>query len=203
MPQRLGGLLKDSRQEVRSQKMRIREAKEAVARAAEEKKALLAAAAAKKAKAAKKGGKKQEDAAAEEENKQDLKLTTQSDDGDLNLNDPDDFAKALSKEAPRPFTFGPIEFSDLNEETATRAFDGDKNKARVVDCLDLHMPQPNCCIRGHRVEIKGRNFKRASTMLKHGRWMQNLMVCPVFPKPLKVVQEDDENASEKDGSDGD
>lgn len=66
-------------------------------------------------------------------------MTTQSDDGDLNLNDPEDFAKALSKEAPRPFTFGPIEFSDLNPATAEKAFHADNNKLRVIDCLDLHM----------------------------------------------------------------
>ena len=139
MPARLGGLLKDSRQEVRSQKMRIKEAREAVARAAEEKKALLAAAAAKKAKAAKKGGKKQEEAPAEEEAKGNKTMTAQSDDGDLNLNDPKDFAKALSKEAPRPFTFGPIELGDLNPETATKAFDDEKNRKKVIESLDLHM----------------------------------------------------------------
>jgi len=73
---KLGGLLRDARKDVRTQKMRIKEAREAVLRAAEEKKALLAAAAAKKAKAAKKGGKKQDDAPAEDENKAEVKLTT-------------------------------------------------------------------------------------------------------------------------------
>ena len=37
-----------------------------------------------------------------------------SEEGDLNLNDPVDFSKALHKECSRPFTFGPIEFSELN-----------------------------------------------------------------------------------------
>ena len=41
-------------------------------------------------------------------------VTIGSDDGDLNLNDPLDFSKALVKECSRPFTFGPIEFSELN-----------------------------------------------------------------------------------------
>lgn len=40
--------------------------------------------------------------------------TIESEDGDFDLNSPEDFAKALAKECPRPFTFGPIEFSDLN-----------------------------------------------------------------------------------------
>ena len=58
IPEQMGELLKTSRQEVRSNKERVKEAKMAVIRAAEEKKALLAAAAAKKAKSTKKGGKK-------------------------------------------------------------------------------------------------------------------------------------------------
>ena len=159
-------------------------------RAAEEKKALLAAAAAKKAKAAKgKGGKKADDPPPEEEEKKDAKITTQSDDGDLNLNDPDDFAKALSKECPRPFTFGPIEFGELNLTEAEKPFNIDNEKLRIIDALDLQMQQPSCCIRGHTVQIKGRNFKRRSTMLKHGRFMQNLSVQPVFPKPVLPVEE--------------
>jgi len=40
--------------------------------------------------------------------------TIESEDGDFDLNSPEEFAKALAKECPRPFTFGPIEFSDLN-----------------------------------------------------------------------------------------
>ena len=40
----------------------------------------------------------------------------------MNLNDPVDFAKALAKEVPRPFTFGPIEFTDLNLTEAQKSF---------------------------------------------------------------------------------
>lgn len=52
MPAQLGQVLKDARQEVRSNKERVKEAKQAVAKAAEEKKVLAAALAAKKSKAA-------------------------------------------------------------------------------------------------------------------------------------------------------
>lgn len=62
------------------------------------------------------------------------------------------------------------------------------------------MPQPSCCIRGHTVQIKGRNFKRASTMLKHGRYMQNLEVHPVYPKPIEEVANDDDNAEGAENS---
>lgn len=58
-------------------------------------------------------------------------------DGDLNLNDPDDFAKALSKEVPRPFTFGPIKFEDLN--AGKDDFDVDSKLRTIIDCLDEHM----------------------------------------------------------------
>lgn len=63
------------------------------------------------------------------------------------------------------------------------------------------MNQPSCCIRGHTVQIKGRNLKRRSTVLKHARWMQNLQVSPVFP----VVKEEDpdEEEGEDDGGSGD
>lgn len=136
LPQSLANLLKSSESEVISNKRRVKEARSAVVRAAEEKKALLAAAAAKtKAKQAKKG-KKAEEAPAEEEHKKEP-MTAQSEDGDLNLNDPADFATAISKECPRPFTFGPIEFGELNIPQAEKAFDAEGSKARIIDSLDL------------------------------------------------------------------
>lgn len=134
----MGDLLIRSSEEVTSQKEKIREAKEVVIRAAEEKKAQLAAAAAKKAKATKKGGKK-EDQPADDEDKNQASKTLQSEDGDLNLNDPEDFAKALSREVPRPFTFGPIEFNELNLTDEQKVFDADEQKQRIIDSLDLHM----------------------------------------------------------------
>lgn len=118
----------------------------------------------------------------------------------MNLNDPEDFAKALTREVPRPFTFGPIEFCDLNLTEDQKPFEADEQKMKIIDCLDMHMNQPSCCIRGHRVQIKGRNFKRPSTMLKHGRFMQNLQVCPVYPKIIEIVSKEDEEI-EGEGSD--
>lgn len=76
VPATMGQLLKKSRQEIRSNKDRVKEAKSAVIKAAEEKRALLAAAAAKKTKAAKKGGKaKQEEAPVEDEEKREVVAT--------------------------------------------------------------------------------------------------------------------------------
>ena len=62
------------------------------------------------------------------------------------------------------------------------------------------MQQPSCCIRGHTVTIKGRNLKRRSTMLKHGRFMKNLEVCPVLPKVKEVVDDDEEGEGEEAAS---
>ena len=59
------------------------------------------------------------------------------------------------------------------------------------------MAEPSCCIRGHNVQIRGRNFKRRSTMLKHGRFMQNLQVSPVFPEIVEAAPEDDNELDDK------
>lgn len=117
----MGELLKSTREEVESNAERIKEARNVVIRAAEEKKAQLAAAAAKKSKASKKGAKK-DDGAGEDDQKTTIRASEEEDEGELNLNDPDDFAKALAKEVPRPFTFGPIEFSELNLSEAQKSF---------------------------------------------------------------------------------
>ena len=201
VPKQLGEILKSSRQEMRANKDRVREAKQAVLKAAEEKKALAAALAAKKSKAANKGkGKKDEAPAAEEDDKKMPDVTIESEDGDFDLNNPQEFMKALAKECPRPFTFGPIEFNQLNMSDADQPFDYEEAKQRIIDSLDLHMQQPSCCIRGHTVQIKGRNLKRRSTMLKHGRFMQNLMVSPVLPKVKEVIEDEEEGEGEEAGS---
>jgi hypothetical protein len=35
-------------------------------------------------------------------------------------------------------------------------------------------------------------------MLKHGRFMQNLQVTPVYPKIAEAVEEDDDDVGEND-----
>ena len=37
-------------------------------------------------------------------------------------------------------------------------------------------------------------------MLKHGRYMQNLEVHPVYPKPIEEVANDDDNAEGAENS---
>merc|ERR1719469_62156 len=170
----MGSLLQRSEEEVNSNAERIKEAKDVLVRAAENKKG------------------KKDDAIMEDEQKTTIRATEEDEVGDLNLNDPEDFAKALNKEVPRPFTFGPIEFGELDLSQERKAFDVNEQLQRIVDSLDLHMDQPSCCIRGHRIQVRNRSFKRRSTMLKHGRFMQNLQVTPVFPQIVDAAPEDEE-----------
>ena len=149
--QTMGDLLKNTTEEVKSNAARIAEAKNALIKAAEEKKAALAAAAAKKSKAGKKGARKDDVGAEEDQKTMTLKQSSEEDDGELNLNDPDDFAKALIKEVPRPFTFGPIEFTELNLTEEQKPFEVNQHLERIIECLDAHLAQPSCCIRGHTV----------------------------------------------------
>ena len=67
---------------------------------------------AKKNQKGKKKKKEEEDAAAEEE-KKDATIGSKLEDREVDLTNPKQFAEELSRKIPRPFTFGPIEFTDL------------------------------------------------------------------------------------------
>jgi hypothetical protein len=61
------------------------------------------------------------------------------------------------------------------------------------------MPE-NLCIHGYQVTIKNKTLKRATTILKHSRFIKNMVVYPVFPVQevvqAPVVQEKTEDAAE-------
>ena len=59
----------------------------------------------------------------------------------------------------------------------------------MVNRLDTAVGEPIICIRGYEVLIKGRTLKRRTTILKHGRFLQNLTVIPNFPAELAPVEE--------------
>ena len=59
----------------------------------------------------------------------------------------------------------------------------------MVDRLDTAIGQPIICIRGYEVLIKGKTLRRRSTVLKHGRFLQNLTVVPNFPEELEPIGE--------------
>ena len=48
------------------------------------------------------------------------------------------------------------------------------------------MPE-NLCIHGYEVTIKNKTLKRATTVLKHARFLKNMIVYPLYPT-LEVTQ---------------
>jgi len=88
-------------------------AKTFVAKAAEDRRIAAMAAAAKK-KTTKKGKKDKDDAMPEEAAA--LDILSERDDGPPNYYDYKQFMKALKEVVPRPFTFGPIRFANLNAD---------------------------------------------------------------------------------------
>ena len=94
-----------------------------------------------------------------------------------------DFQEALRERIPRPFVFGPIEFSDLDREECQNL--GEQWRAAVIDQLLqkanlFGFPAEDLCIHGFKVAIKGKTLKRATTILKHARFMRNLIVSPLM-----------------------
>ena len=52
---------------------------------------------------------------------------------------------------------------------------------------------------GFKVAVKERTLKRRTSLLKHSRFLKNLVVTPVYPEP--IIEEDADE--EKDGEDQD
>jgi len=92
-------------------------AKTFVAKAAEDRRIAAMAAAAKK-KTTKKGKKEADAPIAAEEVKDDDILSEQNN-GPANYYDYKQFLRALKETVPRPFTFGPIRFANLNVDPST------------------------------------------------------------------------------------
>jgi hypothetical protein len=111
--QELAGIAKRARTEVHEREREIEKAKKHVQKAAEDRRLAALAQQAKK-KNTKKGKKKDEEE--EEAPKAVLEVKSEADDGPPNLHDNKQYLGALKKTWPRPFTFGPIRFSDLNVE---------------------------------------------------------------------------------------
>ena len=62
-------------------------------------------------------------------------VKSEHDEGPPNLEDHKQFQAALKKQWPRPFTFGPIAFPDLNTEDADVNAAGEIRRALVSDAL--------------------------------------------------------------------
>ena len=118
---------------------------------------------------------------------------------ELDLMKPADFAEALKERVGRPFIFGPVEFEHLN---IPEEFNAEAYRHLVAQTLDGSMTMPeNLCIHGYEVKIKNKTLKRATTVLKHSRFLKNMIVYPVYPiqevVQAPVVQEKSEDATDQ------
>ena len=90
--------------------------------------------------------------------------------------------------------FGPVEFADLDSDS----FDATKQRNRVQKMLEnrtmLSEPGNQIFVHGYRIMVKGRTMKRRTSVLKHSRYLKNLVVSPVYPEP--VVEEEGEGEGE-------
>ncbi len=181
-----------SEQELFEQKEQIKEARQKVIQNEEERRAAAAAAAAKK-----KSGKQAKKEVVEDD-KRDDKPQGPPPKPELDLLKPADFAEALKERIGRPFIFGPVEFNHLN---LPEEFNAEAYRLQVSQTLDqtLQMPE-NLCIHGYQVTVKNKTLKRATTVLKHSRFLKNMVVYPVYPvqetAPVQVSQEKTEDAAE-------
>lgn len=156
--------------------------------------------AAKKAKA--KGGKNKKKA--DEEIVQDEQPAMDDEDQEneiiYDLENTEEFAKALKAKVKMPFLFGPVEFTGLNLSQDEEPFDFNFERENVISILQRSsfLPQ-NTCIHGFKVKVKNRNLKRRSSLLKHSRFLRNLEVLP-NPPPIKeeVKEENEEGDGEDD-----
>lgn len=128
-------------------------------------------------------------------------VKSEHDEGPPNLHDNKQYLSALKKTWPRPFTFGPIRFSDLNVDDPDVAAAGDARRQQVAEHLTT-MPtvtENPILIHGLNVLVKKRKLKRRSSLLKHSRFLQNMSVTPNVPMPATKMDLDGEG----DGSGND
>jgi hypothetical protein len=99
---------------------------------------------------------------------------------------PREFGMALEEKVPRPFIFGPIEFTNMADDTVP--FKDDLYRETVKDTLvkTPYLPE-NLCIHGFKVAVKRKTLKRKTSIIKHSRFLRNLEVYPVFPPEPEVV----------------
>lgn len=172
-----------------------------LARAAEDRRQAQLAAAAKKQKQAAKNKKgKKEEAPPEDEPEQvEEKKQEAAADEETNLFLPDQFAKALARKIKRPVVFGAVEFTKLNDAAG---WDAQQQKEMVINVLEntegLGERVTEVCIHGYRVMVKERNLKRPSSLLKHGRFLSNVEVRPVYPPEPEPEMADAEEAEEEE-----
>lgn len=123
---------------------------------------------------------------------------------DYNLEDPQEFGRALKERIGRPFAFGPIDLSNLNNSNTVNADNGVKIRQKVskefIKNKEIGEKDIALCQNGYKVLVKDRTWKRSSSMLKHARFMQNLKVEPIYPvrKVAEPEKSKDDDADEEE-----
>ncbi len=188
-----------SEEEVKYQADEIQRAKDKIAANEEERRQAAKLAASKKKKGGA-GGKKEQKEEEEEKKEEKAPAPVKK---ELDLFIPNEFAQTLKDKIPRPFIFGPIEFTGLNLSEEEEPFRHDLARREVQDNLERtpYLPE-HICIHGFKVTIKQKTLKRRSTIVKHSRFLRNLEIYPVFPpepEPVVPVEEQpNENEEEED-----
>lgn len=110
---------------------------------------------------------------------------------------PKDFAEALKEKVQRPFIFGPIDYTGLDQPN----FPAEMWNQGVLNNLkkSIYLPE-GLCIHGYDITVKNKTLKRATTIVKHSRFLKNMVVYPVFPPEPEPVAapEGDINAKTDD-----
>jgi len=120
-------------------------------------------------------------------------------DDSYDLENREDFSKALKHKVKMPFLFGPVEFDGLNLMEDKEPFDFQQERENVIKALQRSsfFPQ-SICIHGFKVKVKQRNLKRRSSLLKHSRFLRNLEVTPNPPPIKETVKEENEDGDGED-----
>jgi hypothetical protein len=93
-----------------------------------------------------------------------------------------DYAEILKEKIPRPFIFGPVDFQEL--DSVEFEFPADYWNEQVVESLlkSPYLPSDQILVHGVQVMIKSGFLRRASSIVKHSRFLRNLRVLPLFPE---------------------
>ena len=93
-----------------------------------------------------------------------------------------DYADILKEKIPRPFIFGPVDFQEL--DSVEFEFPADYWNEQVVESLlkSPYLPSDQILVHGVQVMIKSGFLRRASSIVKHSRFLRNLRVLPLFPE---------------------
>jgi len=87
--------------------------------------------------------------------------------------------------------FGPIELSGLDQDSTFNAVKTTKQLIEMLEKKGGVIGDDNICVHGYRTEIKQRTLKRRTTVLKHSRFLANLVVTPNVPKIIEKKEDKD------------